>query len=184
MGDSLKMPARSMRCRLDKVYDTLPVSTIGSRHGRPISEKMRAASGGARLRIHTEVVEGPLALRMRRLDAARERATGRQILTIPLLAARLAGGFIAPATQEVLYPAIRQALEAGGYEDIDKVCQLPGMPAAVLSALRDWWDAEVPASLPDNARLRDFTLLERRVRRVRVRAPVRRPMRRPCRRLR
>ncbi|MFU0448816.1 hypothetical protein ACMZZG_25535, partial [Pseudocitrobacter faecalis] len=59
---------------------------------------------------------------------------------------------------------IRQALEAGGYEDIDKVCQLPGMPAAVLSALRDWWDMEVPASLPDNARLRDFTLLEHRVR--------------------
>ncbi|MBR1041186.1 PD-(D/E)XK nuclease family protein [Bradyrhizobium viridifuturi] len=114
--------------------------------------------------IETEVVEGPLALRMRRLDAARAGATGRQILTLPLLAARLAGGFIAPATQEILYPAIRQALEAGGYEDIDKVCQLPGMPAAVLSALRDWWDMEVPASLPDNARLRDFTLLEHRVR--------------------
>ena len=112
------------------------------------------------MRIHTEVVDGPLALRMRRLNAARERATGRQILTLPLLAARLAGGFIAPATQEILYPAIRQALEAGGYEDIDKVCQLPGMPVAVLSALRDWWDMELPASLPENARLRDFTLLE------------------------
>jgi len=101
---------------------------------------------------------------MRRLDAARAGATGRQILTLPLLAARLAGGFIAPATQEILYPAIRQALEAGGYEDIDKGSQLPGMPVAVLSALRDWWDMEVPASLPDNARLRDFILLERRVR--------------------
>ncbi len=114
--------------------------------------------------VHTEVVDGPLALRMRRLNAARDQAIGRQILTLPLLAARLAGGFIAPATQEILYPAIRQALEAGGYEDIDKVCQLPGMPAAVLSALRDWWDVEAPGSLPDNARLRDFTLLERRVR--------------------
>jgi len=116
------------------------------------------------LLVHTEVVDGPLALRMRRLNAARDQAIGRQILTLPLLAARLAGGFIAPATQEILYPAIRQALEAGGYEDIDKVCQLPGMPAAVLSALRDWWDVEAPGSLPDNARLRDFTLLERRVR--------------------
>jgi hypothetical protein len=93
-----------------------------------------------------------------------EGAVGRQILTLPLLAARLAGGFIAPATQEILYPAIRQALEAGGYEDIDKVSELPGMPVAALSALRDWWDMEVPASLPDNARLRDFMLLERRVR--------------------
>jgi hypothetical protein len=116
------------------------------------------------MRINTEVVDGALALRMRRLNAARAVAIGRQILTLPLLAARLAGGFIAPATQEILYPAIRQALEAGGYEDLDKVSQLPGMPVAVLSALRDWWDMGVPASFPDNARLRDFTLLERRVR--------------------
>ena len=40
--------------------------------------------------IHSVVVDGPLALRMQRLDAAREGATGRQILTLPLLAARLA----------------------------------------------------------------------------------------------
>jgi hypothetical protein len=110
------------------------------------------------------VVDGPLALRMQRLDAAREGATGRQILTLPLLAARLAGGFIAPASQEILYPVIRQALDAGGYEDIGKVSGLPGMPSAVLSALRSWWDAGVPKGMPDNLRLRDFTLLERRVR--------------------
>ncbi len=116
------------------------------------------------MQIHTVVVDGPLALRMRRLDAARESATGRQILTLPLLAARIAGGFVLPASHEILYLARRQALEAGGYEDTDKVSQLPGMPAAVLSALRDLWDMEVPASFPDNARLRDFALLERRVR--------------------
>lgn len=120
--------------------------------------------GGGQVHINTEVVDGPVALRMRRLNAARERATGRQILTLPLLAARLAGGFIAPATQETLYPSIRQALEAGGYDDIDKVCELPGMPVAVLAALRDWWEMELPTSLPDNSRLRDFALLERRVR--------------------
>lgn len=114
--------------------------------------------------IQTVVVEGPLALRMRRLDAAREGATGRQVLTLPLVAARLAGGFIAPASHEILYPAIRQALDAGGYEDIDKVSELPGMPAAVLSALRDWWNSGNAPSVPDNARLRDFTLLEGRVR--------------------
>ncbi|WP_247367847.1 PD-(D/E)XK nuclease family protein [Bradyrhizobium sp. 18] len=101
---------------------------------------------------------------MRRLDAAREGAMGRQVLTLPLLAARLAGGFVSPASHELLYLAIRQALEAGGYEDIGKVSELPGMPAAALSALRDWWDMEAPASMPDNARLRDFVLLERRVR--------------------
>jgi hypothetical protein len=114
--------------------------------------------------IHSVVVDGPLALRMQRLDAAREGATGRQILTLPLLAARLAGGFIAPASQEILYPAIRQALDAGGYEDIEKVSGLPGMPSAVLAALRSWWDAGAPTSIPDSARLRDFTFLDRRVR--------------------
>jgi hypothetical protein len=101
---------------------------------------------------------------MQRLNAAREGATGRQILTLPLLAARLAGGFIAPASQEILYPAIRLALDAGGYEDIGKVSELPGMPSAVLAALRSWWDAGTLKGIPDNARLRDFTLLERRVR--------------------
>ncbi|RWB51048.1 MAG: PD-(D/E)XK nuclease family protein, partial [Mesorhizobium sp.] len=114
--------------------------------------------------IHSVVVDGPLALRMQRLDAAREGAVGRQILTLPLLAARLAGGFTAPASQEILYPAINEALDAGGYEDIGKVSGLPGMPSAVLAALRSWWDGGTPKDIPDNARLRDFTLLERRVR--------------------
>lgn len=120
--------------------------------------------GAEDMSIHTVVVDGPLALRMRRLDAAREGATGRQILTLPLLAARLAGGFITPASPEILYPVIRNALDAGGFEDIGKVSGLPGMPSAVLSALRSWWDAGTPMTVPDNARLRDFTLLERRVR--------------------
>lgn len=114
--------------------------------------------------IHSVVVEGPLGLRMQRLDAARKGATGRQILTLPLLAARLAGGFIAPASQEILYPAIREALDAGDFEDIEAVSRLPGMPSAVLSALRSWWDAGTLPALPGNARLRDFIVLERRVR--------------------
>lgn len=42
------------------------------------------------MRMHTVVVDGPLALRMRRLDAACAQVLGLQILTLPLLAARLA----------------------------------------------------------------------------------------------
>jgi hypothetical protein len=67
------------------------------------------------MRIHTVVVDGPLALRMRRLDAAREGATGRKILTLPLLAARLAGGFVVPATQEILCSRITQTEAANGF---------------------------------------------------------------------
>ncbi|MBX4938030.1 PD-(D/E)XK nuclease family protein [Rhizobium binae] len=114
--------------------------------------------------IHTVIVDGPLALRMQRLTAAREGAIGRQILTLPLLAARLAGGFIAPASQETLYPAIRAALDAGMYEDIGQVSGLPGMPSAVLTSLRSWWEAGILTEIADNPRLRDFAMLERRVR--------------------
>ena len=41
----------------------------------------------------TVVVEGPLAFRMRRLAAARNAEAGLQIMTLPALAACLAGGF-------------------------------------------------------------------------------------------
>ncbi len=44
----------------------------------------------------TVVVDGPLAFRMRRLAAARDRDLGLEIFTLPLLAARLAGGFAGP----------------------------------------------------------------------------------------
>jgi hypothetical protein len=101
---------------------------------------------------------------MRRVDAANEGANGRQILTLPLLAARLAGWFLVPATQDALYPAVRQALKGGGFEGIGKVSDLPGMPAAVLSSLCDWWAAGSSPVRAENPRLRDFVLLERRVR--------------------
>lgn len=78
------------------------------------------------------IVDGPLVLRSQRLTAARESATGRDILTLPLLAARLAGGFIAPISTDVLYPAIQGALAGGGFKDISSVAHLPGMPRAVL----------------------------------------------------
>jgi hypothetical protein len=46
----------------------------------------------------TLAVHGPLAIRMQRLAAARQGNIGREILTLPLVAARLAGGFIAPVS--------------------------------------------------------------------------------------
>ena len=47
------------------------------------------------------VVEGALAFRMRRVQAARDRDFGLEVVTIPQLAARLAGGFSSPADEEV-----------------------------------------------------------------------------------
>ena len=67
----------------------------------------------------TVVVEGPLAFRMRRLAAARGSEAGLQILTLPLLAARLAGGFRRPARSQDVEPAIRLALDAPGFAELE-----------------------------------------------------------------
>jgi hypothetical protein len=57
----------------------------------------------------TVIVEGPLALNMRRITAARDAEAGVQIMSLPQLAARLAGGFTRPAQSEDLDPAIQSA---------------------------------------------------------------------------
>ncbi len=91
----------------------------------------------------TVVVEGSLAFRMRRLRAARLGESGLQIMTLPLLAARLAGGFRRPATQRELDPAIRTALKVGRFREIERVRALPGMTRAVASTLAKVWDADL-----------------------------------------
>ena len=114
----------------------------------------------------TFIVDGPLALRSQRLAAAREGAIGRDILTLPLLAARLAGGFIAPVGTDVLFPAIQGALADGEFQDIASVAGLPGMPRAVLHSLDAAWRADIDlSSLPkDIGRLADLDLIEARIR--------------------
>jgi hypothetical protein len=58
------------------------------------------------MRRRVVIVEGPLAFRMRRLEAARGNDIGLDVLTLPLLAARLAGGFCRVVDRELLAPAI------------------------------------------------------------------------------
>ena len=113
----------------------------------------------------TIVVDGPLALRRERESAARSGAVGREILTLPLIAARLAGGFIVPAGPDILYPAIQEALSIGGFEDIGEVANLPGMPRAVLHSLDAAWRADLDlSSLPhDIRRFADLHLIETRI---------------------
>ena len=77
--------------------------------------------------IHTVVVDGPLALRVRRLDAARDRGTGRQVMTLPLLAARLAGGFARPARGPDLDRAIRVPCD----DSVTRVVKVVGFVASV-----------------------------------------------------
>jgi hypothetical protein len=67
------------------------------------------------------VVDGPLAFRMRRVEAARASALGLEVLSLPLLATRLAGGFRRFADIDLLGPAIAEALGKGNFKDIDSV---------------------------------------------------------------
>jgi hypothetical protein len=114
----------------------------------------------------TIVIEGPLAFRMRRLDAARRSESGIQIMTLPQVAARLAGGFVRPPRSEDLDPAIRKALEAGGFGDLENIRGLPGMTRSVAWTLTRVWNADVALAdrARDSARLRDLATIETRVR--------------------
>jgi PD-(D/E)XK nuclease superfamily len=114
----------------------------------------------------TVIVEGPLALNMRRITAAREAEAGVQIMSLPQLAARLAGGFTRPARSEDLDPAIQSALDAGGFTELESIRSLPGMTRSVAWTLTRLWDADFMLAdrVHETARLRDLMSIEARVR--------------------
>ena len=114
----------------------------------------------------TVLVEGPLALQAERLRAAERNATGLEIVTMPMLAARLAGGFAQPAGQDVLYPIVQRALKDGAFTELDRVSDLPGTPRAVLRALQSLWLADLRASSMSQAhsRLEELGWIEARLR--------------------
>jgi len=114
----------------------------------------------------TVVIEGPLAFRMRRIAAARRAERGLQIMTLPQLTARLAGGFKRPARSDDLDPAIRAALEAGGFIDLESIRDLPGMTRSVAWTLTRVWNADFVLSdrAHEGGRLQDLATIEARVR--------------------
>src|SRR5262245_60147107 len=115
---------------------------------------------------HTAIVQGALAYGMRRTAAARAGECGLQILNISQMAARLAGGFLHLATAETIEPAIREALDEGGFQELESVRHLPGMTRAIAKTLRKAWHADlrlqdkVPAT---NARIADLVKIQNRV---------------------
>ncbi len=116
-------------------------------------------------RLETVVVDGPLALRMMRLEAARSGARGLQILTLAQLAARLAGGFARPAGREDLEPALTAALGEGGFAELSPLERMPGAVRALARTFERLWLAGVDLGAPDaSPRLLDLGLIERRVR--------------------
>lgn len=114
----------------------------------------------------TIIVDGPLAFRMRRIAAARAGEIGVEILTLSLMAARLAGGFVRPAAGADIEQALRDALDQGGFAALERARDLPGIVRAAASSLRALWqEGHSIADTPeDSAQLADLALLEARVR--------------------
>lgn len=111
--------------------------------------------------FRTVVVDGPLALRMARLEAARAGAVGYQIVSLPQLAARLAGGFMRPAQREELEPALAE----GGFAELTPLQSLPGTVRALARTFERLWSAGVELGSAGSApRVLDLALIERRVR--------------------
>lgn len=113
----------------------------------------------------TVIVHGPLALRMRRQHAADHVELGLALSSLPLLAARLAGGFIRPVTSDDSEPAIRLALEQRGFAELGALEGLPGVALAAAKTLRAIWDADVSVAGNSTPRIGDLALLEARIRR-------------------
>lgn len=95
------------------------------------------------MQSQTVIVSGLLAYRMQRAAAARANAIGLEVLMLPQLAARLCGGFVEMTPPEVLFPLIRSALGEGGFSTFNDIAGLPGMPRAVMEALRKIWNADL-----------------------------------------
>src|SRR4029077_7340804 len=74
--------------------------------------------------------------------AAQVNDCGLQILNLSQAAARLAEGFAIAAPAELLEPAIQNALDDGGFVELEQVRHLPGMTRAVLRTLRKIWAAD------------------------------------------
>lgn len=116
--------------------------------------------------LRTAVVEGPLAFQMRRFAAAQANDCGLQILNLPQVAARLAGGFVIPASADQLEPAIQKALDEGGFDELESVRHLPGMTRAVFRTLRKIWAADLDLSAPGGGghrRIAEMSQIESRL---------------------
>jgi hypothetical protein len=115
--------------------------------------------------VRTDVVEGSLAFQMRRFAAAQVGDCGLQILNLPQVAARLAGGFAIPATAEQLEPAVQNALDEGGFTELERVRHMPGMARAVLRTLRKTWVAnfDLAGNHDAHPRIAEMALIETRM---------------------
>ena len=97
-----------------------------------------------------------------RLEAARKRQHGLQIMTFELLAARLAGGLVRPVSDDALREAIMTVLPETNLGELDGIKALPGMVSAAAETLRKAWRAgiDLQARADEHPRLHSLAILE------------------------
>jgi hypothetical protein len=110
----------------------------------------------------TIVAHGRLAIRELRLDAARQRRHGVQIMSFEQLAVRLAGGFARPIDDECLRAAIQCVLPDTALGELESIKLLPGMVDAAADTLHKAWRAgiDLSARAGDHPRLDSISRLE------------------------
>ena len=111
----------------------------------------------------TIVVHTRLAGHMARVEGARAGAHGIQIFTMGRLAARLAGGFLAPIDPDRLRDAVREALPETDLGELENIKTLPGMVRAAVSTFDKVWRADIDPSSSSHPWLRALATLEREV---------------------
>ena len=88
-----------------------------------------------------------------------------EVTTLPMVVARLAGGFCRPAAAEDLLPAISAAFGEGGLHDLGGIAGLPGTPRAVARTLAALWQSGGDPHLTGAThRAADLELIDERVR--------------------
>lgn len=110
----------------------------------------------------TIVAHGRLAVREMRLNAARQRLHGLQILSFEQLAVRLAGGFARAIDDESLRTAIQVSLPETPLGELDGIKLLPGMVDAATDTLRKVWRSgiDLAARAHENPRFESIARLE------------------------
>ena len=111
----------------------------------------------------TIVVHTRLAGHMARVEAARRKASGVQIMTMGQLAGQLAGGFIRPIENDSLYEAVRDAVANTRLGDLEPIQTLPGIGHAAVSTLDKIWSTNLDISETEDARLKALGTLEAEV---------------------
>ena len=114
------------------------------------------------MKRRTIVAHSRLGIRQARLDAARNRQHGLQILTFERLAARLAGGFAQPVKEDALRETIKAVLPETAIGELDSIKSLPGMVNAAADTLQKVWRAgiDLEARLGEHPRLDSVAALE------------------------